>query len=159
MGLGGWFVERFGKRNMMAIYIIIMIMGGAGMGLTGLFWSEPGHTAAFIALYYTYFVFMTVGMFAVGMSICWKRVAATQFTLYMAAFNLGFSVGASLLGPLRAFWDWEAVFVGFTTIICVALVLMGFFGLKRQTRSIELLETMYPNPIRHDERPLEPVAE
>jgi len=46
--------------------------------------------------------FTTVSLFALYMKSCWTAAAATQFTLYMALNNIGYSVGAKLNAWLPA---------------------------------------------------------
>lgn len=45
------------------------------------------------------------------MGLCWKRVAATQFALYGAVFNLGNAVGAGVTGPLDALLAYSPLFL------------------------------------------------
>ena len=55
----------------------------------------------------------------------WKRVAATQFSLYMAIANMGFSVGAALLGPLQGWLGYSPLF--FVVACCSLLVAVLLF--------------------------------
>jgi PAT family beta-lactamase induction signal transducer AmpG len=45
-------------------------------------------------------VTVAVAILTVFMGLCWQRVAATQFTIYLSLANLGYSSGAAVLGPL-----------------------------------------------------------
>jgi PAT family beta-lactamase induction signal transducer AmpG len=74
------------------------------------------------------------------MELCWKRVAATQFTLYMAISNLGKAVGSGLLGPLREVMPWEYVILSFAGFAIVMLILIQFLRLKKHLDSIDVLE-------------------
>lgn len=93
-----------------------------------------------MVLYYTLYVFLCVGAFATGMELCWKRVAATQFTLYMAISNLGRATGSGLLGRLRAALPWEYVILSFAGFAVVMLVLIQFIKLTKHLKHISLLE-------------------
>ncbi len=46
--------------------------------------------------------FTTVSLFSLYMKSCWTVAAATQFTLYMALTNIGYSVGTKLNSWLPA---------------------------------------------------------
>src|SRR5688572_22021377 len=46
-------------------------------------------------------VLSNVAFYAIGMQLCWKKVAATQFALYMALNNLGVTAGAWLTSALE----------------------------------------------------------
>lgn len=46
--------------------------------------------------------FTTVSLFSLYMKSCWTAAAATQFTLYMALSNIGYSIGTQLNSWLPA---------------------------------------------------------
>lgn len=46
-------------------------------------------------------ILSNVAFYAICMGLCWKRVAATQFALYMALNNMGVTAGAWLTGVLE----------------------------------------------------------
>jgi MFS transporter, PAT family, beta-lactamase induction signal transducer AmpG len=104
------------------------------------YWSSAFLVTGFISAYITLWVFLSVAVFATGMELCWKRVAATQFTLYMAISNLGKAVGSGLLGPLRNVMPWEYVILSFPGFAIVMLVLIQFLRLKTHLDRIEILE-------------------
>jgi hypothetical protein len=52
----------------------------------------------FYSTYNLLYTFTTITIFAICMQLCWKRVAATQFTLYMTVYNIGYALGAWSLG-------------------------------------------------------------
>ena len=74
------------------------------------------------------------------MSLCWKRVAATQFTLYMAISNLGLAVGAGIIGPLKNIFSWEYVFMTYIIFVMVMLVLLKFINFDKHQNKLEKLE-------------------
>ena len=78
---------------------------------------------AFILSYYTFYTFLCIAIFASGMHLCWKTVAATQFTLYMAISNMGRAAGAASLGILKTTFTWEIVFL----IIAILPIIMAVF--------------------------------
>jgi len=90
-------------------------------------------------------VFLTVATFATGMGLCWKRVAATQFTLYMAISNLGRSLGASLMGPLRNLMPWEYVILSFAGFAALMLIFIQLIHLTNHLNQINKLESDHVN--------------
>ena len=44
------------------------------------------------------------------MNLCWRHVAATQFALYMALANLGYSAGSALAGLLDTVFEYSPIF-------------------------------------------------
>jgi MFS transporter, PAT family, beta-lactamase induction signal transducer AmpG len=137
---GGALADLFGKKRMITIYLICMILLVAAMAFFRIYWSNAFLVTGFISTYITLWVFLSVAVFATGMELCWKRVAATQFTLYMAISNLGKAVGSGLLGPLHKVMDWEYVILSFAGFAIVMLVLVQFLRLNKHLDRIEILE-------------------
>jgi len=148
MFAGGALADLFGKKRMMSIYLISMILLVTAMAFFKAYWSEPFFVQGFIGVYITFYVFLTVAGFATGMSLCWKQVAATQFTLYMAISNLGRAFGASLLGPLRNFLEWEYVILIFAGFALGMLIFIQLIQTKKHQEAIDLLESDYQKKIK-----------
>jgi PAT family beta-lactamase induction signal transducer AmpG len=141
MFAGGALADLFGKKRMMSIYLVCMIILVAVMAFTKIYWPRPYMVEGFMGAYYTLYVFLTVAGFATGMGLCWKRVAATQFTLYMAISNLGRAVGAGLLGPLHGVLPWEYVILSFAGFAIVMLIFIQLVNTKKHLIDIEKLES------------------
>jgi PAT family beta-lactamase induction signal transducer AmpG len=77
------------------------------------------------------------------MQLCWKRVAATQFTLYMAISNLGLAAGAAVMGQLKGFLDWEYVILIYVLFAVVMLVLIRFINFEKHQKRVDELELQY----------------
>ena len=98
MTLGGWLGDRFGaKRSTIAMFLVLMAMGAVMWSSTSL-WGKPAYFTAFVYVWLTLNILLTVVSLPISMRLCDPRVAATQFTLYMATSNLGISLGAWVLG-------------------------------------------------------------
>ncbi len=143
MFAGGALADIFGKRRMMSIYLISLILLMVAMASFKTYWGTAFFVTGFIGVYVTLYVFLSVAVFATGMELCWKRVAATQFTLYMAISNLGGATGAALLGPLRSILSWEYVILSFTVFAIVMLILIQFLRLSKHLSQIETLESKH----------------
>ena len=77
------------------------------------------------------------------MQLCWKRVAATQFTLYMAISNLGLAVGAAIMGQLKELFNWEYVILAYIIFAAIMLVLIRFINFDKHQKRVDELELMY----------------
>ena len=90
-----------------------------------LVWLLPGSRAPWL-LIAAIFAFSAIDIMrsiaasAVAMRLCTPAVAATQFSLMMAIWNIGISAGSALLGPLDA--------LGGTAAMAAAIVISGTFG-------------------------------
>ncbi len=93
--------------------------------------------------YYTLYVFISIASFAIGMQLCWARISATQFTLYMALANVGRSVGAALLGPLKANLPWEHIFLFIALLVVGSLFFVMILRIKKHLVTVHELEVRH----------------
>ena len=147
MVAGGFLSDRFGKRKMISIYLVVLLVLFASMVLLKSYWNSEFIITGFMGLYYMLYVFITIGSFAIGMELCWCRVSATQFTLYMAVSNIGRAVGASLLGPLKEAFAWEYVFL---TVGVFSLLSLLFIMVLRLKKHLDRLDCMEADEVEKD---------
>jgi MFS transporter, PAT family, beta-lactamase induction signal transducer AmpG len=140
MVAGGALADFLGKKRMMTIYLVGIIALVVTMSLAKAWWGTSWLIAVFIGIYYTLYVFLTVSIFATGMSLCWGRVAATQFTLYMAIANLARATGSGLLGPLKSAMTWEYVILSTAAFAIAMLVIVQLLRLQKHKGQVEILE-------------------
>lgn len=140
MAVAGWLVERIGKVRILNIYLILMVAIPIVVALTREQWMVAGFGEWLITGYQTLYTFIMVAYLATSMNLCWKRVAATQFTLYMAIGNMGRAVGSSLLGPTREYFDWPGTFMVYAVFMALALITVQAFQLMAHQRSLDRLE-------------------
>lgn len=140
MIIGGYLIDHFGKIRMMSVYYLLLILLTGGMAYYEVHWLDSHFTTAFIFGYTTLYVFSTIGLLAIAMKFCWKKVSATQFTVYMAITNLGFSVGPALISPVKDRFGWEVTIFCFAVIVSVVLVLLQFMRTKVYEHQLEVIE-------------------
>lgn len=140
---GGALADFFGKRRMMSIYLFLFIVVMVVMAFLKAYWAADYFITGFIGLYYTLYVFISIASFAIGMQLCWPRISATQFTLFMAMANLGRSLGAALLGPLKSLLPWEDIFLVAALIALSALIFVMILRIGKHLVSIEQLEAAH----------------
>jgi len=140
MFIGGALVDFFGKVRMMKIFLGSTLVLVLTMALTSSFWTSPGVVVGFIVGFYVLFVCYTVSVFATAMQLCWKRVSATQFTLYMAVSNLGLAVGPVLFGQLSTGLHSSRVILAYVVFAAFSLAMLRFVNLERHQPQIDLLE-------------------
>ncbi|MCH4824220.1 MFS transporter [Gramella lutea] len=131
MFVGGYLVDYFGKIRMLTLYLVLVTSLIALFAFMTNLWSSIFVTIAFILSYTTLYTFLCIAVFASAMHLCWKTVAATQFTLYMALSNMGRATGASLLGLLKTNFNWETVFLTIAIIPFILVIIIQFINLKR----------------------------
>ncbi|MBT8107860.1 MAG: MFS transporter [Gammaproteobacteria bacterium] len=101
--LGGYLADKFGGRLMARIGILILMSVMIGFALLAPAWQQPPvPLVLLLPAAKGMIAFVTVSMFVVFMKVSWTTAAATQFTLYMASSNIGYSLGAKLNAWLPA---------------------------------------------------------
>lgn len=140
--IGGWSVAQIGAQRA-CLYLAVMIaICAVGFGLSLNHWDN----AFLLTAYFWQVEFMTV-LFAVAvipiaMRLCDPRVAATQFTLYMAASNVGRPLGNSVAAT-TAGWDSPQL---------MYFVLAGVFGLITMIMATVRFPTEAPAAVNNIQR-------
>jgi PAT family beta-lactamase induction signal transducer AmpG len=143
MVIGGFFIDYFGKVKMISIYLSLLILLAAAMSFLKNFWQDDIFITGFIICFYMLLTFTNIAIFASAMQLCWKRISATQFTLYMAISNLGLAAGAALMGQLKGFLNWEYVILSYIIFAGVMLVLIRFIHFEKHEKRVDELELKY----------------
>ena len=147
MLVGGILIERFGKLRMLNIYFFLLILLTAAFAFFKIYWDNTWYITGFMMIYQTITVFATIGIFAISMQCCWKKVSASQFTLYMTIGNLGRIVGAKLIGPINERAGWNYTIFSFSIMILLAWSLIQFLNIDKHVIQVLNLEnTERKNP-------------
>ncbi|HSL90307.1 MAG TPA: MFS transporter [Ignavibacteriaceae bacterium] len=143
MIIGGFLIDYFGKAKMISIYVSLLIILVSVMTFLKTLWQNEIFIIGFIIGFYILSTFTIIAIFASAMQLCWKRVSATQFTLYMAISNLGMAAGAALIGPLKHVLNWEYVILSYIVFASVMLVLIRFINFGKHQTRVDNLELNY----------------
>ena len=143
MLVGGFLVDYFGKVKMISIYLVLLISLSSGMYFFRIYWHNEAIVTTFIISFYILITSTTIAIFAAAMQLCWKRISATQFTLYMAISNLGLAAGAALMGQLKNVFDWEYLILTYMIFPLVMLVLMRFINFEKHQKRVDELELKF----------------
>ena len=143
MIVGGFLIDYFGKVKMISIYLVTLIIIICLLSFLKILWQSEFFMMGFITAFYVLVTFSTIAIFASAMQLCWKRVAATQFTLYMAISNLGLAAGAAIMGQLKIFLNWEYVILSYIIFAITMLVLLRFINFEKHQTKVEELELKY----------------
>lgn len=143
MIIGGFLIDYFGKVKMISIYLTLLILLVGAMSLLKSYWQNDVFITGFVIGFYILITFTTIAIFASAMQLCWKRVAATQFTLYMAISNLGLAAGAAIMGQLKGLFEWEFVIMSYIIFASVMLVLMKFIRFEKHEKRVDELELKF----------------
>jgi PAT family beta-lactamase induction signal transducer AmpG len=145
MFVAGALIDFFGKIRMLTIYMFCLLGLIIFMTFMKSYWHFEIFTISFFVGYFVLDTFITIAIFATAMQLCWKRISATQFTLYMAVSNVGLSVGAAILGPLKESLNWEFVILSTVLFYAVALILIRYIHFDSHLVRVNKLETAQLN--------------
>jgi len=134
--IGGPLVDFFGDKRMINIYLICIVLIISIFALIPDYWVNETLIFGFIALFYLLSTFLAIGLFAVSMKLCWKVIAATQFTLFMAVANIGRALGSALVGTLESMMSWEYVILSVSLIPLLMILLMRFINFEKNETAI-----------------------
>lgn len=141
MLLAATVVERIGRLRTVLIANVLLIglhLGAAlwpqGLALRGLF-------IAYVVSTQVLDVTVAVAILTVFMGLCWQRVAATQFTIYLSLANLGYAAGAAALGPLHAGLPLEGLFLVLAGASLGAIALLRTVDLRGHAARLRRLDT------------------
>lgn len=137
MAVGGWLVDRLGHIRLMNAYMLLLIALGVGVAATQALWSHVRFGDALIFSSQVLIVFLMVAFLATSMAMCWRRVAATQFTLFMAIGNMGRGAGSALIGPARENTAWPGTFLVFCGLVLLTAVVVQWIRPKHQQLALE----------------------
>jgi len=140
MLIGGVLIDRFGKIRMMTIYFLLLILLTSVLVFFKSYWINHWFISSFMVIEQALYVFTTIGMFAIAMQCCWKKVSASQFTLYMTISNLGRIAGAYLIGPIKKTFTWEYTLFAFVIMLAFALVVVRLIRINKHVESVNDLE-------------------
>ena len=65
-----------------------------------------------------------VSFIAVAMALCTRKIAATQFALYMAISNVGFTAGSAAFGTMQSALSYSLIFLVFAAVTFCSICVM-----------------------------------
>lgn len=132
LALSGFIADRLGPLKALLLALAGLAVLQAGMGLAPGLWSAPMVFQGFIVLHVVLFVLLSVALYAQAMNLSEPRVAATQFSIYMAVLNLGTSFGSHRFGGVLERFDYPGALLVGATACAIAVAIFALMLLKRQ---------------------------
>ena len=141
MLIGGLLIDKFGKKRMMNFYFLNSIFLIMTLVLSKSYWPSRNFIFAFMITQNILYTFASIGIFAIAMQCCWKKVSTSQFTLFMTIANLGQMTFAALIGPIRENFNWQISLFAFAIFISIAWLSLQFLNIDRQIAKVAELES------------------
>ena len=140
MLVGGFLIEKFGKKRMINIYFLLIVLLVLALELAGTYWKNTNMLYGFIIVYRLLNAFAKIGVFAIAMQCCSKNISASQFTIFMTMGATGSIAGAALVGPIKENFDWNITFLFFELFIGMAGGILQFLNMEKHAEKINELE-------------------
>ena len=138
--LGGYLIERFGKKRMIGIYFGLIVCLTILLIVAKTYWTNSEFIYGFIIGYRWVNAFAKIGVYALAMACCSRVVSASQFTFYMTTGAVGSMVGAMLIGPVKGRFDWDVTFGLFIVFIFTAGLVLSRISIRQQKVRIREIE-------------------
>ena len=132
---GGFLADTFGPKRM--ILAASLTLGTLWLSIGSIPGALDNHTLATLLLLgqELFLALISVSLFALFMSISWPRIAATQFTTYMALLNLSTTIGSYSAGQLSSSYT-AAQILALAGIVQILIVLPVVLIDPKQTRRV-----------------------
>ncbi len=142
--VGGWLGDRFGAKRsgigLLGAYLVLSLAMWSSVEM----WSEPNVFRAFGYAWLGLDTLLTVAILPISMRLCDPRVAATQFTLYMASTNFGISSGAWVLGLSDRLGGLPNLFLVVFALHSLGIVTMLIVKFPRRSQVVEQVAAQLP---------------
>jgi PAT family beta-lactamase induction signal transducer AmpG len=121
----GIFTDKVGTRRAAMLGFTALMILCLSMAAAQSQWTSPTVIRGFAIGYLSLNYFLTVAIAAAAMRLCSVKVAATQFTLYMAISNFGITFGGAVLGGLEGMGGYPAMLIGMAGAAIVGFILIS----------------------------------
>lgn len=138
--VGGALFDLFGKVRMLSVFLIAAIAVATIMFFLKVYWNYYWLATSFVVLYNILYVFIMVGILAIAMELCWKKISASQFTFYMAISNFGWITGSAIIGTIRENFSWEYSILAFAFLAATALVPLQLMKTEKHLKQLEEMD-------------------
>ncbi|WP_128893008.1 MFS transporter [Erythrobacter sp. HKB08] len=146
--LGGWLGDKFGAKRTGIGWLVVQLFMAGTMYLSMPYWSDPALFIGFVYAWIALDLLLTVALLPVSMRLCDAKVAATQFTIYMAVSNFGISFGAFMLGRAESMGGLQSIFLVVGSGMVASLVLLLTVRYPRRPEYYEKIAASLANDER-----------
>lgn len=136
-------IDRFGAVRLLLIALLGMSALSAGFAALRAYWGNTEMLIVFMAVNDVLGQLVFVAMIAAFMNICWRKVAATQFAIYMSLSNLSRSIGAGLFALVAADVTYTQAIYMMSISFLVAAGLLFMFDDRKAQRGLEELDVIH----------------
>ncbi|MCX7065861.1 MAG: MFS transporter, partial [Proteobacteria bacterium] len=138
--LFGPLIDRFGIKRLYLLAIGISAAVTLAFAATPVWWPNTGYVIAISIVLGLSGQMVFVSYIALAMNVCWSRVAATQFAIYMSLSNLSRSIGAGGYALIADRIDYTEAFFLMAALLIAAGVALCFFDIGSHRQRLRALD-------------------
>lgn len=143
--LGGWSVAKIGSQRAAVIICILIGLFALGFGLARDYWDNASLLTAYFWQIEFFGTMAAVAIIPIAMRLCDPRVAATQFTLYMAASNVGRPLGNAVAAATDEVGSPQFMYFALAGVFAVLSLIMWFARFPTRAPLVEeIIESAQP---------------
>ena len=136
----GFVIDRHGAKR----FLLVALAGSAACHLVAgsvpSLWEEADQVLVLAGLIYLFTQLIFVATIALFMNLCWPRVAATQFAIYMSLANLSRSVGSGAMAVVGDHLTFAQDFLIMGALLAVAAGLLLVYNQSSHSARLAALE-------------------
>ena len=122
--LVGLYIDRKGLKLLYGLALLLYGLLAVAVGQLEVAWPSPVFLLSVLFLQAFIYQGVFISFIATSMNLCWVKVSATQFAIYMAFANLGRTLGGVAMNTVESRLDYKEtfLFIGLTFFVAVALL-------------------------------------
>jgi PAT family beta-lactamase induction signal transducer AmpG len=136
----GLSIDRKGVKTFYLAALLLYGVLAVAVGFTQALWASSAFLVGVVVLQSFIYQAVFVSFIAIHMNLCWVRVSATQFAIYMAWVNLGRSLGAKALAELQPHIGYNVMFMLIGGVFFVAVALIAMVNLPQHQARVQVLQ-------------------
>ncbi len=135
-------IDRFGARRFLLIALVGAAFCHVVVGSLETLWTNMEFMATLAVINAAFGQLVFVTTIAIFMTICWRKVSATQFAIYMAMANLSRSIGSWVFAGVDESLDlgYRETFFVMAALLAVSAMLLTRFNAPSHIDRIERLD-------------------
>lgn len=136
MLFGGLLADYVGRRRMFGIACALACALALAVALIPELGTSEFLMTSYRIAYNTLDTLIIVAYIAIAMAISTKAIAATQFAIYMALGNVGYSLGSAIFGRVQEDLTYSQVFLVFAGVVACSIVLMSLVSMEAHRKTV-----------------------
>jgi PAT family beta-lactamase induction signal transducer AmpG len=122
--LVGLYIDRKGLKLFYGVALLLYGLLAVAVGSLEIAWASPAFLLSVLFLQAFIYQGVFISFIATSMNLCWVKVSATQFAIYMAFANLGRTLGGVAMGTVESRFGYNEILflIGLTFFVAVALL-------------------------------------